>query len=350
MAQSQLEEMYKYVMEQEAAKQAGVEAPPVPCATTPRLPAASSSTTTLNKKEKAKPATLNLREEKTQSRASSILSVLSPRKKKAPQALSISSPIMTPMTGTFPRAEGEDMSMGAIPPRHYAPPPPPPIPTDQVPYQQAQRRTVVAPLLTPETSPHDTMSIDERLGAQIEPKRHGRNVSAATTDADPQSAVSEVSTSPLVGLPSSPKPSVTRFPSLPLSPKPGATFQRANAPSAVRTGGSLPLRAYESSQPGSAIRSTGALPFRAYESSMASPSVTSPQVKQTTFERSYPLSPGGGRTPMTGMPVPYTPYQPFSPVIPMTPSLVTRADRKRMRKLEPKTPTLQMVKSDDEMW
>lgn len=51
------------------------------------------------------------------------------------------------------------------------------------------------------------------------------------------------------------------------------------------------------------------------------------------------------------MAVPYSPYQPFSPVVPITPGfLVTKADRKKMRRMEPKTPTLQMVKSDDDLW
>ena len=37
-------------------------------------------------------------------------------------------------------------------------------------------------------------------------------------------------------------------------------------------------------------------------------------------------------------------------MIPITPTLVTKQDRKRMKKAEPKTPVLEMVKSDDEVW
>ncbi|TPX10151.1 uncharacterized protein E0L32_001348 [Thyridium curvatum] len=333
MAQAQLEDMYKYVMEQEAAKEAGIVLdPPVIPGAQPRQAPTNSSTTTLTKKERMKPSSLNLnKEEKTQSRTSSILSALkSPRKKKM-QGMSISSPIMTPMSGTFPRYEGEEMS--AIPPRQYAPAAPPPIPTDQAPYRQ-QQRAMGAPL-TPDISPQSTQSIDERIGVQLgqPPQRHARDISSATTEADPVSAASEKSTTPLVGLPSSPKPGVTRFPSLaslPSSPKPGATFSRPNAPSAVRTGGTLPLRAYEPS--------------------LASPSASSHQTKQTVFERAGPLSPGGQRTPWTGAPVPYSPYQPFSPVVPMTPSLVTKADRKRMKRMEPKTPTVEMVRSTEDLW
>ncbi|KAH6647650.1 hypothetical protein BKA67DRAFT_539499 [Truncatella angustata] len=328
MAQQQLEEMYKYVMEQDEAKQAGVvlQAPPAPMLKSPPTP--SSQKSGFLRKGKNKPANLELNNpemEKPQSRTSSILSALkSPRgKKPSVKGISISSPIMTPMSGTFPRQEGEEME--TIPPRHYAPAPPPPVPSDQYPYMARRMTRPVEPLTPPDMSPESTMSIDERLGYEF---GHARNTSEAPTEGEPVSAISERSTTPLVGLPSSPKPSVTRFqiPSLPSSPKPGATFQRANAPSAVRTGGSLPLRAYEPS--------------------LVSPSFQT--TKQTTFERA-PLSPGL-RTPMTGAAVPYSPYQPFTPVVPMTPSLVTKADRKRMKQLQPKTPTLQMVKSADDIW
>ncbi|KAJ4393317.1 hypothetical protein N0V93_002525 [Gnomoniopsis smithogilvyi] len=366
MAQSELEQMYKYVMEQEEAKEAGVEfrAPMVPAE--PRI----STMTSSSKKEKNKPASLNLNKgEKTQSRTSSILSALkSPRKKKQMQGISISSPIMTPMSGTFPQHVGEEMN--TIPPRQYAPAIPPPVPMNRSQASFAERRNTghIAPLMTPDLSPESTQSIDERIGAIATAKGkdrehrsggedvsdeedeghdqvgqlHSRHISLATTEADPVSAVSETSQSGLLrntpglrtsGLPTSPKPGVNRFPSLPSSPKPGASFSRPNAPSAVRTGGMLPLRAYENA--------------------MVSPTSYDRTVKETVFQRAGPMSPGGmhtARTPLTGNPVPYSPYQPFSPVIPITPSLVTKADRKRMKRMEPKTPTLQMVKSDDELW
>lgn len=332
MAQQQLEDMYKYVMEQEAAKEEGREYTgpslplPQPKADTPTSPHG------ILKKEKNKPANLNLdRGEKKQSRTSSILSALMSPRKKNMKGVSISSPIMTPMSGTFPRQEGEEMS--PIPPRQYVPMPPPPVPSNQLPFRRNTGSTLP---LTPEMSPTSVMSIDGRLDAALaQPTEaresraplHSRDVSAApsSNDGDPESAVSTNSTTPLVGLPSSPKAS--RFPSLPSSPKPGQTFQRPNAPSAVRTGGSLPLRAYE-------------------------PSLASPRQQNTTqtvFTRANPMSPGLN-TPFTGMAVPYSPYQPFSPVIPITPSLVTKADRKRMRRMEPKTPTVELVKSSDDIW
>lgn len=377
MAQAQLEDMYKYVMEQEAAKEAGVEfrGPTFPSAGQQQEQLNASSQSMLQKKGRNKPANLNLsadaKSEKTQSRTSSILSALkSPlgKKKEKVQAISISSPIMTPMTGTFPpQYAGEEMN--AIPPRHYAPAAPPPVPTGNATFSQ-RRNVQMAPLTPPDDmSPESTQSIDERLRAMAG-KGKNRDVSeesneeeeeeerqrqdhyyhsrqqSSVTEADPISATSETSTTPLVrgdrvrdsrnsGLPSSPKPGVNRFPSLnslPSSPKPGATFSRPNAPSAVRTGGALPLRAYEPA--------------------LMSPNTYDRTVKQTVFERAGPLSPGLGtaRTPHTGAPVPYSPYQPFSPVVPITPSLVTKADRKRMRRMEPKTPTMEMVQSSDEIW
>ncbi|GAP88392.1 putative RNA polymerase ii transcription initiation nucleotide excision repair factor tfiih [Rosellinia necatrix] len=344
MAQSQLEEMYKYVMEHEAAKEAGtpIEAPPTPLAG--RFPNVASPKQSIPKKSKGKPANLNLSqgEPERQSRTSSILSVLKSPRKKGLKGFSISSPIMTPMSGTFPRQDGEEMN--AIPPRHYAPASPPPIPTDQPAYLPSSRHQApVAPVTPPDMSPESTQSIDERLGAQF---GHSRYDSQTPTEVDPISATSERSTAPLIGLPNSPKPNATRFPSLPTSPKPGATFpaspRSGQFPASPRSGQSF-------SRPNapSAVRTGGTLPLRAYEPALSSPSAQT--TKQTTFERTIPLSPGM-RTPWTGAPVPYTPYQPFSPVIPVTPSLVTKADRKRMKQLQPKTPTMQMVQDTDDVW
>lgn len=371
MAQAQLEDMYKYVMEQEEAKEAGVEfkGPPLPAP--PQQQQRESGMSAL-KKGRNKPANLDLnKSEKPQSRTSSLLSALkSPgRKKKQMQGINISSPIMTPMSGTFPpQYHGEEMN--AIPPRHYAPAQPPPVPTINFASfsERSQQVGHVAPITPPDLSPESTQSIDERLKAmsmngkgkdrdltdeEAEEEKdyvhdssnqwHTRHMSQATTEADPISAVSETSQTPLVGgrqsmrysgLPSSPKPGVNRFPSLPSSPNPRQTsFSRPNAPSAVRTGGALPLRAYEPA--------------------LMSPNTYDRTVKQTVFERSGPKTPNGlhtARTPLTGAPVPYSPYQPYTPVVPITPSLVTKADRKRMKKFEARTPTLDMVRGDDEIW
>ncbi|KAF4444324.1 rna polymerase ii transcription initiation nucleotide excision repair factor tfiih [Fusarium albosuccineum] len=340
MAQTQLEDMYKHVLEHEDAKKRGlVYEVPLPPGVThqPRSSASGmslrSAASSPPKKERNKPATLNLnREEKTQSRASSLLSALRSPKKKAMKGMSISSPIMTPQSGEFPRHESQEMS--SIPPRHYAPAAPPPVPTDQVPYSAplASPRSHGALPTPPDISPESVQSIDERIGSQLPPVGHARTVSHAHSEYDPESAISEHSQAPLVGLPSSPKPGA-RFPSLPslpASPKPGATFQRNNAPSAVRTGGALPLRAYEPA--------------------LASPNTIARTTKQTVFERKGPLSPSGAMTPLTAGAVPYSPYQPFTPCMPVTPSLVTKEDRKRMKRMVPKTPTMEMVRSSDDIW
>ncbi|KAM6477278.1 hypothetical protein HDV62DRAFT_373309 [Trichoderma sp. SZMC 28011] len=328
MAQQQLEEMYKYVMEHEEAKQKGIILESPVASPNPQRDSATSKTGLLSKKNKAKPAGLNLaaaKEEKSQSKTSALFSSLLSPKKKAAKGINISSPIMTPMSGTFPQHESREMS--AIPPRHYAPAPPPPIPTDQIPFGGPNARVSGAPI-TPDMSPESIQTIDERIGDAF-----GRANRSRTTlpygEREPDSATTESSQAPLVGLPSSPKPGST-FPSLPSSPRPGASFSRPNPPSAVRTGGALPLRAYEEQ--------------------LGSPFVTAQTTKQTVFERTGPLSPGGGMTPFTGTAVPYSPYQPYTPCVPITPGLVTKEDRKRMKRMVPKTPTLEMVKSSEDIW
>lgn len=406
MAQQQLEEMYKHVMEQEEAKAEGRQYIP------PHLPRPSVSFASQQQHQhqqapatpgtirKNKPSNLNLSQEKEekQSRGSSLLNFLkSPKKNKAPQGLSISSPIMTPMSGTFPRGYHPDVDgqeMNAIPPRNYAPAKPPPIPSDVLPFRR-QNSAGQAQYPTPDISPVSTQSIDQRIDVALHrpPTRgeregarsgerlpsHVRDTSAASNAssltgdaylADPPSAVSERSTSGLVsgsgtvGLPSSPRPGVNRFPSLdstrtlPSSPKPGASFSSSRSgASSLRANAPAPLGSLNGNNASSsAVRAGGALPLRAYEPSLASPTSGSQTTKQTVFTRQVngPLSPGmstaGLRTPWTGAPVPYSPYQPFSPVVPITPSLVTKADRKRMRKFEPKTPTVEMVRSEDDIW
>jgi hypothetical protein len=54
---------------------------------------------------------------------------------------------------------------------------------------------------------------------------------------------------------------------------------------------------------------------------------------------------------MTGVPqTPYTPYMPFTPITPITPHLVTRTERKALRKMEGKTllDESDLVKEEDE--
>ncbi|CAG9943771.1 unnamed protein product [Clonostachys rosea f. rosea IK726] len=329
MAQNQLEQMYRHVMDHEDSKKRGAVTevaiePPTP---SPR-------------RERIKPASLNLSEareaERPQSRTSSILSSFRSSKKKQVKGLNISSPMMTPQSATFPRIT-DPYAHEPSTPRYYAPPPMP-TPREHVfPAVPGLARTSNVPV-PPDQSPESVMSIDERLGLQLDRMNMNqgnpsseRVASQAYTEGEPVSAISRHSghsQAPLVGLPSSPKATKTSFPPLPSSPKPGASFSRANAPSAVRTGGSLPLRAYEPS--------------------VGSPTSVTHSTKQTVFERKGPLSPGTARTPGTAMP--YSPYQPFTPCVPVTPSLVTKEERKRMRKTMPKTPTMEMVKSSEEIW
>ncbi|PHH61321.1 hypothetical protein CDD81_500 [Ophiocordyceps australis] len=302
MAQQQLEEMYRHVMEHEEAKERGValDSPIVPA------PAhhGSSSISSASKKDKTKPKGLNLsaaRGDKTQSRTSSILSALRSPRKKSVRGTSISSPIMTPKSSVFAQ------EMDAMAPTSYAPPPTAPVPVSANP-----------PAAPAETSPQSLQSIDERISAQLgPPDSNARHLSQASAETGPPLSVAERrSRGSPVGLPA--------------SPKPGATFRRPNPPSAVRAGGALPLRAYEPA-PGS-------------------PSATMHLTKQTVFERTGPLSPTTGRTPGTASAVPYSPYQPRTPCIPVTPSLVTREDRRRMKRMVPKTPTTEMVQDSDDVW
>lgn len=397
MAQQQLEEMYKYVMEQEQAKAEGREyqGPPIASPSSNTVGAIPAKAGGL-KKERNKPTSLNLaRDDKAQSRSSSIFSFLkSPRKNKMGAAgMSISSPIMTPMSGTFPRHD--DQEMNAIQPRHYAPPAPPPVHSD-LPFRRAAASAGGSSHLpTPDISPVSTQSIDSRIDAAVglPPSRatrreqreregrgndrlpsayHARDISSTATstaggDHEPVSASSEQSTSKLVSRPSlplSPRPGATRFPSdisLPASPRPQQqTFQLPNHlanPNAANSSTSSFPRPSGGNGSATAVREGGALPLRAYEeASVSSPTAPSyATTKQTVFTRG-PMSPGAGgmatgmRTPWTGAPVPYTPYQPFSPVVPITPSVVTKADRKRMRRMEPKTPTVEMVRSEEDLW
>ncbi|CEJ91095.1 hypothetical protein VHEMI06832 [[Torrubiella] hemipterigena] len=344
MSQKQLEEMYKHVMEHEEAKEQGIVLESPVYATTSRFSSANQShlSAVSSKREKTKPANLDLTqpvEAKPASKTSSFLSALRSPKKKNIKALQISSPIMTPQTSVFPHQEYQETN--PLSPRHYNPSL---RSSDQGSIADSQQNAVgVALPMTPDMSPESVQSIDERLGNQPLSQlnvNNSRTASQVPSEYEPPSATSQHSQAALVGLPASPKPGATfnilpasprpgaTFAPLPLSPKPGATFQRPNAPSAVRTGGTLPLRAYEPA--------------------LASPTTIAQTTKQTVFERRGPLSPGGG--PLTANAVPYSPYQPFTPCMPITPSLVTKEDRKRMKRMVPKTPTLQMVQSSDEMW
>lgn len=109
----------------------------------------------------------------------------------------------------------------------------------------------------------------------------------------------------------------------------GGRLREKSAPSTVQTDRRLPLHIYE---PAATL-----LPAAAFAT------------KQTMLDRA-PLSEATSKTPPTGRAVAYSPYQPRTPYIPVTPTLVTKEDRLRIKKLTPRTPTKEMVKSSKEMW
>lgn len=333
MAQQQLEEMYRHVMEHECAKEMGiVEAAPFNKESSsqhaPTLPTAS-------KKGRSMPARLNFalgKGEKGHSRTSGLLSALLSPRRKPMKGIDISSPIMTPHTSTFPQRDFSDPSNSTSNRLRVPPPPPPPtaIPLGPMSFVSTGVRQSGAPLLGP---PVVSQSIDERLSTRVAPGKMGLGEARGREGADGDAAMREHQPAPLIGLPSSPRAGISSYPlpASPRSPRPAMTAaQPKSPPSAVRTGGMLPLRAYESA--------------------MGSPSAAACKTKQTVFEKKEGQWPTARPTPRTAGAVPYSPYQPATPCIPVTPTLVTREDRRRLKKITPKTPTMEMVKSDDDLW
>jgi len=106
----------------------------------------------------------------------------------------------------------------------------------------------------------------------------------------------------------------------------------------------------------SASSSTASLPFRAMGYSTNDSGLTSPPPTKTTYiesRRDPNRGPLTGRTPRTGVPMtPYSPYMPFTPLTPVTPRLITKADRKAMRKDGGKKVKTEddLVKEEDEAW
>ncbi|KFY72852.1 hypothetical protein V499_07026 [Pseudogymnoascus sp. VKM F-103] len=288
-----LEDLYAYVMEQEEAKAAGLNIADMP-APTP-LPSASpqrQSTASSKRLEKIKPANLGSTE-KTHSRTSSLISSLKSPKRKGIRGLKISSPMATPLSTTFPATYASDEE--PLSSRHYQPPPPPPVPEGQMPYQY-----------------------------------HSRNNSSVQT-ADPS--------------PISPTRSIAEnLASVSMGPPPNNRSVATNRPLNLTIPGPVSVN------PSSATSSTRQLPFRAFDPppGLSSPSF-SHSTKTTVLERTTPLSPGL-KTPWSAGATPYSPYQPFTPLVPITPRLITREDRKAMRRMEPKSPVMEMVKDTDDLW
>jgi hypothetical protein len=327
MLQRDLEDIYAHVMEQEEAKANGVvltePPPPLQQYMQKKEPVPATSPQRFSKKaERPKPASIDtdgLREQKTQSRASSIISSLRSPRRKGVRSLQISSPIPTPLSSTFPSDYASDEE--PLSPRHYSPPPPPPVPKDQVPYRRPSHDDI--------TPASPTRSIAEQLALGSAPQ-HKPSQSTSSTQS---------TCNPLTGNPINKSANTSRV-SLPSSPRP-------SLPASPRLDGKFPKPT--PSNP-SVNNSTRTLPFRAYDppGSLASPLLSQTTTKTTVLERT-PLSPGL-RTPWTAGAMPYSPYQPFTPLVPVTPTLVTKEHRKMMKKREKRMPVLEMVSSADELW
>jgi hypothetical protein len=331
MLNRDLEDIYAHVMEQEEAKAQGIMPKEMP------LPAQLQRTGPVptsppqrhspppKKIEKSRPANINIDETRSskssQSRISSIISSIKSPKKKAMQ---ISSPLATPASGSFPRYKEDEEPLS---PRYYALPPPPPVPRDQIPFtHQRSTSNLTATLIPLPSSPRSNLSqpLSPRspYGPSIRSQKsyHQMNPSQASVQSSNRggdiSTTSQAPLSPLQMQPPNRQPSPNTYPS-------NNSSQRQ-------------------------------LPLRQFEPTVTSPSFA-PSTKTTVLERNGPVGgagpqTGGLRTPWSAGAVPYSPYQPFTPMIPITPRLVTKEERKMMKKREGRTPVLEMIKSEDELW
>lgn len=370
MMNRNLEDLYAHVMEQEEAKAAGVDVKSMP---PPKVPGGVSTgpqqvqpQTSSEKHDKHKPSNINISDNKstkTPSRASSIISALTSPRSTAPKSpisprrkgirgLRISSPIATPHSTTFSRAASDEEPLT---PREYVHRAPPPIPRNQAPYGS----------LSYENGDSPTRSIAETLETispvspqQTLPSLNTRNLhislKSEKNTASPQSASSDP-TRTMFSRPHRSNPSKV---SLPHNPKPSTSSISPDSPSSSTAIGSTSTStAYTHTQ---AVPTTRSLPFREqFQQSMLSPTSTSfPTTKTTVLERvprgngqrTGGLRTGGLKTPFSGGTVPYSPYQPFTPMMPITPRLVTKEDRKRARRNVPKTPTVELVGGEEDVW
>jgi hypothetical protein len=338
MLQRDLEDIYAHVMQQEEAKAAGLNVKEMPLP--PQLqhmgpvpnegPRRQGSPPKEKKPEKApsrRPSNLTIDEgksDKSHSRSSSILSALrSPRRKK----MQISSPIPTPLSATFP-SNGSGSDEEPLTPRYYPTlPPPPPVPKDQAPYNPSRNTSGII-LGSPRSAEHSNGEQLNPYGQSQFQGRHRANFSQTSVQSttsqsnDPNSAVSASSTTPFMPPPQRPV----------LAP--------------------VGIPKQSNSNPPSNNSSVRALPFRQLEPALASPSFSN-STKTTVLERTTPMSgphTGGLKTPWSAGAVPYSPYQPFTPMMPITPRLVTKEDRKKMKKMEGRAPAMELVRSDDELW
>ncbi|KFY24146.1 hypothetical protein V493_05399 [Pseudogymnoascus sp. VKM F-4281 (FW-2241)] len=291
-----LEDIYAHVMEQEEAKAAGLNVADMPAPTPlPSVSPQRQSTASSKRLEKIKPADLSSTE-KTHSRTSSLISSLKSPRRKGIRGMKISSPMATPISTTFPATYASDEE--PLSPRRYQPPPPPPppVPEGQLPYHYHSRN----------------------------------NSSVQTTDPSPISPARSIA---------------ENLASAPMGPPPNNRSVATHRPLNLAIPGATAVN-----PPSASSSATRQLPFRAFDPppGLSSPSF-SHSTKTTVLERTTPLSPGI-KTPWSAGAAPYSPYQPFTPLVPITPRLITREDRKAMKKMEPKSPVIEMVKDKDDLW
>lgn len=355
MMQRDLEDLYAHVMEQEDAKQNGViikeMPPPAPLQKPAPAPAEAPQRqpSPTKKGEKARPSQLTFDEAKpkSHSRTSSIISSIRSPKRKGIRSMRISSPILTPKSNAF--AHGNASDEEPLTPRYYATGPPPPIPTDQVPYQSHSRNVS---LNDSPTSP--TRSIASQLEPYSTSSHHRPNPSQTSMvsqhqaqENDPISAISATSQTMLFSEPPSKFASQNVY--LQQTNPTTSSTSLGKAPSAQNSTRALPLRQFESHLPLSPRTPTG----RSFMSS--SSTSKQPAVKTTVLERTTPVGGNGPqtaglRTPWSAGAVPYSPYQPFTPMMPITPRLVTKEERKLRKKMMPKTPVIEMVEDEKNLW
>ncbi len=336
MLQRDLEDLYAHVMKQEDAKAAGVnpkEMPPPPqLQTAGPVPttAPQQQNSQLRKVEKQRPSEITTSEEpqspKSQSRTSSIISSLVSPRKKGLRSLRISPPIPTPVSATFPQSATSDEE--PVSPRYTTPPPPPPVPKDQAPYTHTRTPSYGSPV-----------SPARSIAEQIYPYNHSNRsyhranpsqTSVQSSRGDPSSATSQT---PLYSnLHNQSRPDIH------------ASSPASRKPQPIITSNSLPP---------SNNSSVRALPLRQFEPPLNSPSFST-MTRTTVLERTHEQGRGpntsGLKSPWSAGAVPYSPYQPFTPILPISPRLVTKEERKAKKKKEGRTPALELIKSDDELW
>lgn len=303
-----LADLYAHVMEQEEAKARGLNIADMPKPYLPpsiMSPQSGNKSSSIRRLEKPNPIKLKA-PELSHSRSSSVISSIKSSKRKGIRGMKISSPIPTPLSATFPAHYASDEE--PLTPRHYHPHPPPPVPKDSQPYMNTQAMYI----------------------------GHSRNASSINTANSPS--------------PVSPSRSIAEQMST-LSIRPPAnnrSIATFRPPNLMIPGSAVNPHPVSTNNTGA--NPTRQLPFRAFDPppGLSSPSF-SLSTKTTVLERTTPLSPGL-RTPWSAGAVPYTPYQPFTPLVPVTPRLVTREDRKAMKRLEPKSPVMEMVASEEELW